>query len=129
MLRLPVRTLQETRVCYAKPPSSWAFRHLSFSQTTNTRHESTPGWKGRTPDDHVVHRKDELDVQSQASQSGMREHESGNSESQGLNRKDEGQYNKKAKQDHPKAPEPVIGMNDESESRRSRLLFVPVICR
>jgi len=61
----------------------------------------------------VVNRTDELDVQSEAAQSGMKEHERGGDGSQALSRKDEGDNNKRAKEDHPEAPTPVLGMNDE----------------
>ena len=60
-----------------------------------------------------MNRKDENDPQSKASQSGMDKHNKGEDGSQGLSGKDEGGYNKKAKEDHPEAPGPVLGMNDE----------------
>ena len=60
-----------------------------------------------------MNRTDGNDVQSQASQSGMQQKEQGKEGSQGISGKDEGNFNKKAKEDHPEAPEPVIGMNDE----------------
>ena len=96
---------------------SYNLRRFSSSKPSDTDHASTPGWKGRTPDDHAVHRKDRLDIQSDASQSGMKEHQTGESGSQALNRRDDGQYNKKAEEDHPEAPQPVIGMNDERKYR------------
>ncbi|KAL8895044.1 MAG: hypothetical protein Q9207_008322, partial [Kuettlingeria erythrocarpa] len=72
-------------------------------------------WVGRQPDEHTTNREDELDVHSGASKSGMRqratedEHEGSSATSQ----KDPGSQNEKAKRDHPEAPGPVIGMNDE----------------
>ena len=65
------------------------------------------------PEDVAVNRTDANDVQSQASQSGMQQKQQGKEGSQGISGKDEGNFNKKAKEDHPEAPEPVIGMNDE----------------
>ena len=62
-------------------------------------------WEGRQPEEHVTNRKDELDVQSSASKSGVQE--------RAASQKDHGDQNKKAKEDHPEAPGPVIGMNDE----------------
>ena len=74
----------------------------------------TKDWEGRQPSEHVGNRGDELDVQSGASQSGKRERASGDeSQSQGTTEKDKGNQNEQAKKDHPEAPGPVIGMNDE----------------
>ncbi|KAL8995885.1 MAG: hypothetical protein Q9188_006704 [Gyalolechia gomerana] len=86
--------------------------------TTSTPHPAAPNsptWDGRQPSEHVTNRKDELDVQSGASKSAARqrtqddEHEGSSAASQ----KDPGNQNEKAKRDHPEAPGPVIGMNDE----------------
>ncbi|CAD6570375.1 MAG: hypothetical protein ASARMPRED_003668 [Alectoria sarmentosa] len=75
---------------------------------------STSDWSGRQPQEHVANRKDELDVQSGSSQSGKRERAAGNENaSQGTSEKDSGNQNEQAKKDHPEAPGPVIGMNDE----------------
>lgn len=76
---------------------------------------NSPSWSGRQPSEHVTNRNDELDVQSGASKSGARQrveddqHEGSSATSQ----KDPGNQNEKAKRDHPEAPGPVIGMNDE----------------
>ena len=96
------------------------------SPTLRTTHRSLPpivqhrsasgtsDWSGRQPQEHVSNRKDELDVQSGASQSGKRERAGGNeNESQATTEKDSGNQNEQAKKDHPEAPGPVIGMNDE----------------
>ncbi|KAL8737403.1 MAG: hypothetical protein Q9181_001710 [Wetmoreana brouardii] len=86
-----------------------------FSATPLRAAENEPGWSGRQPSEHVTNRKDELDVHSGASKSGARqritdnEHEGSSAASQ----KDPGKQNEKAKRDHPEAPGPVIGMNDE----------------
>ena len=75
---------------------------------------STSDWSGRQGHEHVTNRKDELDVQSGASQSGKRERAADdNKASQGTSEKDSGNQNEQAKKDHPEAPGPVIGMNDE----------------
>ena len=74
----------------------------------------TSDWSGRQGHEHVTNRKDELDVQSGASQSGKRERAADNDNaSQGTSEKDSGNQNEQAKKDHPEAPGPVIGMNDE----------------
>lgn len=43
----------------------------------------------------------------------MKDHQKGKEGSQAISRKDENANNAQAKKDHPEAPEPVIGMNDE----------------
>jgi hypothetical protein len=43
----------------------------------------------------------------------MKDHEQLKEGSQATSRKDERNNNKRAKEDHPEAPEPVIGMNEE----------------
>lgn len=57
----------------------------------------------------MVNRTDANDVQAEASQSGMKQKKKGKEGSQGVSEKDEGNFNQKAKQDHPEAPTPVIG--------------------
>jgi hypothetical protein len=71
-------------------------------------------WGGAKQEDHALNRTDELDVESKAVHSGQRERagESGPGSSAATGT-DPGQQNKKAKEDHPEAPGPVIGMNDE----------------
>ena len=74
----------------------------------------TSDWSGRQPQEHVSNRQDELNVQSGASQSGKRERATDDENaSQGTTEKDSGNQNEQAKKDHPEAPGPVIGMNDE----------------
>lgn len=51
----------------------------------------TSDWSGRQSQEHVTNRKDELDVQSGASQSGKKERAMGNEDaSQGTSEKDSG---------------------------------------
>jgi hypothetical protein len=73
---------------------------------------SLSGNPGRKPDEHVVNRTDEKDVQSIPSHQGMREKDNGESPAVGISEKG-GADNTKAEQDNPEAPKPVIGMNDE----------------
>ena len=84
----------------------------------------TNDWSGRQPSEHVGNRGDELDVQSGASQSGKRERASGDeSQSQATTEKDKGNQNEQAQKDHPEAPGPVIGMNDERGGVSFLLVF------
>ena len=97
-------------------PRTTTLPYISRSiSTTSFRPANSPDWSGRQPSEHVTNRKDGLDVQSSASQSGKKqrlgspEHEGSSATSQ----KDLGNQNEQAKKDHPEAPGPVIGMNDE----------------
>jgi hypothetical protein len=63
----------------------------------------------RPKDDHVVNKIDANDVQAEGAQSAMKEKKEGKEGSQGISQKDEGKFNKKAKENHPEAPTPVIG--------------------
>ena len=90
--------------------------HLHNGIPLAIRHASTssPDWQGRQSSEHVSNRGDELDIQSGASQSGKRERASNDeNKSQAASEKDKGNQNEQAQKDHPEAPGPVIGMNDE----------------
>lgn len=91
-------------------------RHSSEPKNANSPFPNSTGtnWQGRPGDEHATNRTDELDVQSGASQGGKRSRESGDENgSQATTEKDSGNQNEQAKKDHPEAPGPVIGMNDE----------------
>ena len=90
-------------------------RPFSTSVRCSSESPNESGWAGRQPTEHVNDRVDELDVQSSASKSGKRQRV-GDSEhvgSSATSEKDPGNQNEQAKKDHPEAPGPVIGMNDE----------------
>ena len=71
-------------------------------------------WQGRQPSEHVTNQDQELDIHSSASKSGKRQRAEGDGkDSSAATEKDVGNQNEKAKKDHPEAPGPVIGMNDE----------------
>ena len=79
-------------------------------------------WAGERPKEgHVVNRTDANDVQSEASQSGMKQKRDGKEGSQAISEKDEGNFNKKAKEDHPEAPTPIIGCVSSSQTPQSSL--------
>ncbi|OQV10123.1 hypothetical protein CLAIMM_14166 [Cladophialophora immunda] len=88
----------------------------SDSKPSNAAQDSLPGWGGRHVRDHAVKRPPH-DVQAETSQQGMRDHEELKEGSDAISRRDERASNKKAKEEHPEAPEPVIGMNDERGSK------------
>lgn len=81
----------------------------SSEKDTGTQN-SRPGWKGRDGEDHVLHREGN-DAQSAPSREARQDKEQGKEGSQAISQKDERDSNKRAKDDHPEAPEPVIGMN------------------
>jgi len=78
-------------------------------------------WTGTSTEDHAVNRakkKDITDPEIESTASGLQEHVENDgiadgSKSQATTRRDLGRNNKRAKDEHPAAPEPVIGMNDE----------------
>ena len=73
----------------------------------------TKDWSGSKQPDHITNQTDELNVQSSASHSGKRAKAEDSSNSSATSDKDQGNNNERAKKDHPEAPGPVIGMNDE----------------
>ncbi|KAL8796633.1 MAG: hypothetical protein Q9195_001023 [Heterodermia aff. obscurata] len=73
----------------------------------------TKDWEGRQPQDHVTNSDNELDIQSSASSSGKRQRAEESHPTSAATEKDTGSNNQQAKKDHPEAPGPVIGMNDE----------------
>ncbi|KAL4934152.1 uncharacterized protein BDV17DRAFT_2009 [Aspergillus undulatus] len=79
-------------------------------------------WKGSSGEKHTTHRveieKDRTDPQTIASDRSMKDREQNfgggaSGESDATTETGGRQNEKKVKKDHPKAPEPVIGMNDE----------------
>lgn len=71
------------------------------------------GHEGSKANDHINDgRSDNHNVQKSAAVEGKAERASGGG-SAAASEKDSGNMNQKAKDDHPEAPGPVIGMNDE----------------
>jgi len=103
------------------PPASSRLFVSTDAQEKGTQN-SRPGWGGRSGDDHAVER-DRHDVQGDASQEGMKKFQEGKdqdtktSSGGAISRKDERNSNEKAKEEHPEAPTPVIGMNSERGSK------------
>ncbi|KAJ5135510.1 uncharacterized protein N7515_004788 [Penicillium bovifimosum] len=81
----------------------------------------TKDWKGSNTEDHIRSRSDKgdnEDVHAEASSSATKEREENagvgdDSKSGAVTERGGSKSSKKAKQDHPKAPEPVVGMNEE----------------
>jgi len=78
--------------------------------------DSTPGWEGKKGADQAKYRSPH-DVQADTAQKGMEDHAKMKEGSQAISRKDENDSNKRAAKEHPEAPEPVIGMNEERGSK------------
>lgn len=79
-------------------------------------------WRGMPPEEHAVdrtkHNADTTDPETKASSLGMSERDrkegiADRSQSQATTERGGSGYGRKAKKEHPRAPEPVIGMNDE----------------
>ncbi|MCJ1481313.1 hypothetical protein MMC06_001470 [Schaereria dolodes] len=87
-------------------------RLLSISTRSNKEHNE-PDWSGRKAEEHVTNRGDELDIHASASKSGKGARASDSGNSSATSEKDNKSDNQRAKQDHPEAPGPVLGMNDE----------------
>lgn len=103
-------------------PTLRSLNSLSYTRSFLTRLPATihsrrtaADWQGRQADEHITNSTDELNVQASASQSAKRDRAAGaqESNSQATGEKDAGNQNEQAKKDHPEAPTPVIGMNDE----------------
>jgi hypothetical protein len=69
-------------------------------------------WKGSHPKDHITETDDSHNVQIDGAKGGAMDRGSPDGSS-AATEKDPGKRKQKAKVDHPKAPEPIIGMNDE----------------
>ncbi|KAI9803075.1 MAG: hypothetical protein M1833_001145 [Piccolia ochrophora] len=80
--------------------------------TSRTLTTTTVRLQGRDPKEHVTNQDHDLDIHSAASNSGQRDRHGGE-QSGAASEKDKGAHNERAEKDHPEAPKPVIGMNDE----------------
>jgi len=100
-----------------------AFHRVPAATATATRtlSSSTPGkkWEGRQPEENIAREPDSNNVQIDASKEGKKERASGEG-SAATSEKDKGNQNEKAKEDHPEAPGPVLGMNDERGGKGHR---------
>lgn len=106
LMPIPRQTLLRTY-----PIRTFAATHRAFANTADKNaHDSTPGWKGRDGEDHALNRPP-LDVQAEPSHQARKDKEQGKEGSQAISQKDERNSNKRAKEEHPEAPEPIIGMN------------------
>lgn len=99
-------------------PSLRPNTRLSLLSTTTRLNGA---WSGRQSSEHVTNQDQELDIHSSASKSGQRQRAEGDGrDSSAATEKDPGNQNEKAQKDHPEAPGPVIGMNDERGGASSR---------
>ncbi|KAI9759038.1 MAG: hypothetical protein M4579_002627 [Chaenotheca gracillima] len=103
MIRQTVQVSRQMLRC-----SSRSTNVRTFSQCSPVR-----AWEGRKPEEHVTNQEHDLNIQSSASRSGKTDRSKGNEQQQAAAQKDSGNNNERAKKDHPEAPSPVIGMNDE----------------
>lgn len=97
----------------------------NFAASTVLGATGTKDWDGRQPRDHVTNSDNELDIQSSASKSGKQQRAEESHPTSAATEKDTGNNNEKAKKDHPEAPGPVIGMNDERGGVSDDLASLP----
>ncbi|KNG89616.1 hypothetical protein ANOM_002371, partial [Aspergillus nomiae NRRL 13137] len=116
-------TPRPPRLCLLPLCSVWqpAAFHTPGSVRVRLNSGITQDWKGTSTEDHAVDRSkkgDNTDPAVEGASSGLKDRE----EYEGVARSDKPQaatereglkHWKKAKEEHPKAPEPIIGMNDE----------------
>ena len=75
---------------------------------------ATKDWEGRQANEHTTNRDDSLNIHSSASNAGQADRAKGDGGQSGAtSQQDKGNQNEQAEKDHPEAPKPVIGMNDE----------------
>ncbi|KAI9697747.1 MAG: hypothetical protein M1836_004423 [Candelina mexicana] len=86
---------------------------LAFSPTRRTYADLSTSNYGKKQDRHVTDKPEELNVHSSASASGKRQKATGDGQSSATSERDPKNDNERAQKDHPEAPGPVIGMNDE----------------
>jgi hypothetical protein len=96
--------------------SKRAFARVFLSRQAPYRKLSTTSvfkkWDGSKPKDHITETDDSHNVHIDGAKVGAMDRASSDGSS-AATEKDPGKSNQKAKVDHPKAPEPVIGMHDE----------------
>ncbi|CEL09523.1 hypothetical protein ASPCAL12658 [Aspergillus calidoustus] len=107
-------------LCSSLSPA--AIIHPTLSVQTRLNSGITKDWKGSSGEKHATHRiqkeNDATDPQTIGSGRTMEDREknygTGNTGTSDAATERGGRKNeRKVKQDHPKAPEPVLGMNDE----------------
>jgi len=94
---------------------------IRLKSEKDTTYRVTDRWSGASTEDHIINKVkkgDTTDPQAEAAVFGQQERKENmgiadRTKSQATTERDLGRNNKRAKEDHPKAPEPIIGMNDE----------------
>lgn len=121
LITLPLQTLRtQIRPTTPRPlQKTQPIRPISISGAYNKLFNK---WRGVPPQEHAVdrtkHKADTTDPETKASGLGMSERDrkegvADRSQSQATTERGGSGYGRKAKEEHPRAPEPVIGMNDE----------------
>lgn len=95
-------------------------------------------WRGTSTDDHAINRTKKHDItdpQMESTQSGQGERERNEaiadaSKSSSTTERDVNKSQERAKKEHPHAPEPVIGVNDEKgEVSSADDALAPLMCQ
>ncbi|KAB8073184.1 hypothetical protein BDV29DRAFT_157871 [Aspergillus leporis] len=116
-------TPRPPRPCLLSIQSVWQPAALYTPGSVRARLNSslTQDWKGTSTDDHAVDRRkrgDKTDPTVEGADAGMKDREEADgiakgNKPQAATEREGVKHQKKAKKEHPKAPEPIIGMNDE----------------
>ncbi|OBT64390.1 hypothetical protein VE03_05721 [Pseudogymnoascus sp. 23342-1-I1] len=109
------RLLATARRLWRRPATTPVTRGLS--NTPLREKEIKTHGIGSTGKDHVTRTKDKKGVYVEASKAGIAARESGDPDT-ATSEKDDHHSNEKAKTEYPKAPDPVVGMNDERGHER-----------
>ncbi|KAJ5578338.1 uncharacterized protein N7459_007302 [Penicillium hispanicum] len=112
---------------YTQLPRS-TLRWAATNTQSGNRPHAFKDWKGASTGEHSTERSkkgDTHDVTSGAVAAGMKERETHEgiadaTKSQGTTQRGGLQHSRKAKEEHPEAPEPIIGMNDERAQKGNR---------
>lgn len=106
--------------------------HTARALQTTRNYSITKDWKGSPTEAHAKERAkkgDSFDVHAAPAASGMQERDvnegiADDTKSQGMTERGGRKQAKKAKEEHPAAPEPIIGMNDERAEVCAFFLFL-----
>jgi len=98
---------------------------LPIRTFTSTTPQRTENWKGSPPKDHVTEDGDKYNVEHDGSKLGRQERAEGGtgegtSNATSIAEKDGQNSRSKTKKEHPEAPGPIIGMEDERGGKGSQ---------
>lgn len=107
--------------CLKPTPQPRAYYYPRNPSQSRPKSSATKPWTGSSGPAHSVakaHKRDHTDPEASGSEAGMKEREesygiANHTKSHATTERDGLHHQRKAKKENPKAPEPIIGMNDE----------------